>query len=103
MIFLAISQMATGLIPRIINTRGRTALPRAFACFASPPRYPLSQMLTFGSPSVRVAKTRPVWVLMPLPASHHVIDLISVFSSGSSAGNVTGGRKLARHDSYATF
>jgi len=57
-------------------------------------------MLTFGSPSVRVAKTRPVWVLKLLPASHHVADLILVFSSGSSAGNVTGGRKLARHDSW---
>jgi len=42
-------------------------LPDALTCFASPPRYPLSQMLAFGSPRVSIAKTEPVWVLKPLP------------------------------------
>jgi hypothetical protein len=36
----------------------------------------------------------------PLPAAHHVASLILVPGSGSSARNVTGGRKLARHDSW---
>jgi hypothetical protein len=82
MTFLAISQIAAASIPRIINTRTQAAQIHALTCFASPPRYPLSQMLMFGSPNVRVAKTRAVWVSEPLPATHHVADLILVFSSG---------------------
>jgi deoxyinosine 3'endonuclease (endonuclease V) len=39
-------------------------------------------MLAFGSPDVGIAKTRLVWVPKPLPASHHVADLILVPSSG---------------------
>jgi len=39
-------------------------------------------MLVAGSPDMGIAKTRSVWVLKPLPASHHVIDLILVPSSG---------------------
>jgi hypothetical protein len=53
-----------------------------FDCAARRVRYPVFQMLAFGSPDVGIAKTGSVWVLVPLPASHHVADLILVPSSG---------------------
>jgi hypothetical protein len=39
-------------------------------------------MLMFGSPEVRIAKTRLVWVVALLPAPRHVADLILVPSGG---------------------
>jgi hypothetical protein len=39
-------------------------------------------MLMFGSPDVRIAKTRLVWVVALLPAPCHVADLILVPSGG---------------------
>jgi hypothetical protein len=39
-------------------------------------------MLMFGSPDVRIAKTRWVWVVALLPAPRHVIGLILVPSGG---------------------
>jgi len=39
-------------------------------------------MLMFGSPDVRIAKTRSVWVVALLPAPRHVADLILVPSGG---------------------
>jgi hypothetical protein len=53
-------------------------------------------------PNVTITKVRLAWVWLPLPASHQVADLDHGFpAAGSSARNVTGGRKLARHDSWA--
>jgi hypothetical protein len=49
-------------------------------------------------PNVTVAKVRLAWVQQPLPALRYVVDLILVPWAGSSARNVTGERKLARHD-----
>jgi hypothetical protein len=37
----------------------------------------------------------------PLSAMHHVADMILVPGEDSSTGNVTGERKLARHDLQA--
>jgi hypothetical protein len=39
-------------------------------------------MLMFGSPDVRIAKTRSVWVMALLPAPCHVAGLILVPSGG---------------------
>jgi len=39
-------------------------------------------MLMFGSPDVRIAKTRSVWVVALLPAPRHVTGLILVPSGG---------------------
>jgi hypothetical protein len=49
-------------------------------------------------PNVTIAKVRLAWMWAQLPASHQVVDLILVPCAGSSTRNVTGGRKLARHD-----
>jgi hypothetical protein len=49
-------------------------------------------------PNVTIAKVRLAWVQAPLPALHYVVDLILVPCAGSSTRNVTGERKLARHD-----
>jgi hypothetical protein len=63
----AICQKADGFFPAIINTTPATAIPHALTCLAPLPRYPLTQMLAFGSPRVSIAKTEPVWVLRLLP------------------------------------
>jgi hypothetical protein len=55
-------------------------------------------------PNVTITKVRLAWVWLPLPASHQVADLDHGFpAAGSSARNVTGGRKLARHDSWVLY
>jgi hypothetical protein len=66
-------------VPSLIH---RVCELRSFDCAARRVRYPLSQMLAFGSPDVGIAKTGSVWVPKPLPASHHVTGLILVPSSG---------------------
>jgi hypothetical protein len=53
-------------------------------------------------PNVTIAKVRLAWVQEPLPALHYVVDLILVSWAGSSTRNVTGERKLARHDFRGT-
>jgi hypothetical protein len=47
---------------------------------------------------VKIAKARSDRMSKPLPAIHHVADVILVPGEGSRIGNVTGGRKLARHN-----
>ena len=66
-------------IPSLIH---RPCVLRSFDCTQIGVRYPLSQMLTFGSPDVRIAKTRLVWVVALLPAPRHVTGLILVPSGG---------------------
>ena len=67
---------------------GRIALITAaseglgFGCAQKRVRYPSLQMLMFGSPDVRIAKTRSVWVMALLPAPCHVAGLIVVPSGG---------------------
>jgi hypothetical protein len=50
---------------------------------------------------VRITKSRSDWMSKPLSAMHHVADMILVPGEDSSTGNVTGERKLARHDLQA--
>jgi hypothetical protein len=50
---------------------------------------------------VKIAKARSDRMSKPLPAIHHVADVILVPDEDSRIGNVTGGRKLARHNFMA--
>jgi hypothetical protein len=54
----------------------------SFDCAPKRLRYPSLQMLMFGSPDVRIAKTRSIWVVALLPAPRRVIGLILVPSGG---------------------
>ena len=49
---------------------------------------------------MKIAKARSDRMSKPLPAIHHVADVILVPGEGSRIGNVTGGRKLARHNFF---
>jgi hypothetical protein len=46
----------------------------------------------------RIAKDRSAQMSKPLPAIHRTTDVILVPGEVAGAGNVTGGRKLARHN-----
>jgi hypothetical protein len=46
---------------------------------------------------VRITESRSDWMSKPLPGETSLADLIWVPGEGSSTGNVTGGRKFARH------
>jgi hypothetical protein len=66
-------------IPSLIH---RTCGLRNFDCVASALRYPDDRSLAFVSADAEIAKTRPVWVVAPLPAPRQMADLIVVPSSG---------------------
>jgi hypothetical protein len=46
---------------------------------------------------VRITESRSDWMSKPLPGETSLADLIWVPGEGSSTGNMTGGRKFARH------
>ena len=46
---------------------------------------------------MRITKNKSDWMSKPLPGDTSLADLIWVPGEGSSTGNVTGGRKFARH------
>jgi len=86
-------------IPGVIPRRADRAPRHGLTCVLQTPRYPDARSLAFGSAGCEDRQGRIGLDVKPLPVSHHVVDRILVPSTGSSAENVTGGRKLARHDS----
>ena len=78
------------------------ARPRkyAFTCESASKRYPHCQMLAFGSAECE-DRRGPVNLGVARYRRRITWKIRSWFpAAGSSARNVTGGRKLARHDSY---
>jgi hypothetical protein len=55
---------------------------RSFSCGEPRLSYPDDRSLVFGLPDAEIARARPVWVVVPLPAPRHVVDLIVVPGSG---------------------
>ena len=90
-------------IHRIIPKRGPRRRNHTLTCSRASPRYPHCQIgCVWFTPNVTIASVRLAWVPPQLPAAHHVASPILVPAAGSSARNVAGGRKLARHDSYGS-
>jgi hypothetical protein len=69
----------TLVIPSLIH---RACEFRSFGCVASALRYPDPRSLVFVSADAKIAKTRAVWVVAPLPVPRQVAELIVVPSSG---------------------
>jgi hypothetical protein len=72
-------------------------------CLPSPARYLAADRSWTVLLDVRITKNRSGWMSKPLPGDTSLADLIWVPGEGSSTGNVTGGRKLARHYFVACY
>jgi hypothetical protein len=82
--------------PRIMTPNSQFRLQPRRAALSS-----ISDRSCLVLPNMMIAKVGLAWMRPQLPALHHVAGSILVRAAGSSARNVTGGRKLARHDFLA--
>jgi hypothetical protein len=86
-------------IPGIIPKRRVERCKHALTCDSQAVRYAAFQIARVWFCRMwTIAKVGLAWAPTLLPVWRHVADLILVPSTGSRARNVTGGRKLARHD-----